>query len=373
MASDFPKQYQTLDHRYAESLEDWHGTDILNHALGLAPDIEVVCTLSVLGMGVYSSLCASGVLRSFQGRFDSRITTAIRHAIDVARGTMTIEEVDEMDLSEFYYGHFIPQADLILRMLRFQLALMHEIRTLDIFYNLSSQVSALREGFHDKVKEQLETAELKMITDPGTGLLNKLAYLNRVNEIREEDPNSHYVVITLDLDHFKLVNDTYGHEVGDEVLAGFGRVIQAFTRAGDSFRFGGEEFRLIMKIDNDAAKEAAIRRAQQIMIGIGTQIFTSSEMQSNADADVGCSHPFIKTVSIGIADGKGSNIDSVIKKSDEQVYKAKKTGRNRICIDGLNESVDGPAVPNELIDFPELITREAIVLRTDALLNNNPS
>src|SRR5690606_13251573 len=87
-------------------------------------------------------------------------------------------------------------------------------------------------------------------TDSLTGLLNRRALMNRIDAVfrRADRIGEPLVVALVDIDHFKSVNDTYGHIVGDEVLAGVSRVIKSSLRKGDTLaRIGGEEFVIILR------------------------------------------------------------------------------------------------------------------------------
>ena len=145
--------------------------------------------------------------------------------------------------------------------------------------------------------------------DEMTKILNRAATEKELKDVLKKTNGA---VLFMDLDKFKHVNDTYGHEKGDFVLKEFSKIVRNKIRSTDIFgRWGGEEFVLVLPETNF---ENAIKKAEKIRKNIQNYDFG-----------------FPVTVSIGVSDfKKGENIDDVIKKADECVYKAKNGGRNRV-------------------------------------------
>jgi diguanylate cyclase (GGDEF)-like protein len=171
------------------------------------------------------------------------------------------------------------------------------------------------------LKERADKAvETLAATDSLTGLLNRrhfLATAQRIFERRRTESNP-LVVLYLDIDHFKKVNETYGRHFGDELLAGLAAVIRSMLRAQDlSCRYGGEEF-LILLSDVNAGQ--VVQVSTRIMAGIRQLAFDG--------------HPeFSCTVSIGVAEavpGPQETLAGFIDKADKALYLAKKSGRNRV-------------------------------------------
>lgn len=128
-------------------------------------------------------------------------------------------------------------------------------------------------------------------------------------------------VLMLDLDHFKAINDAYGHAAGDSVLLSAAEVMRSQLRKHEFlYRYGGEEFVIILPATN--APDATIL-AERIRISV-----------ENKKMDVGSSSPVTVTVSIGIADNAqaDNSIKDVIDLADQALYKAKDEGRNRIHV-----------------------------------------
>lgn len=178
------------------------------------------------------------------------------------------------------------------------------------------KVSLLR-----KIQEQRTELEIMARTDTLTGLLNRRAFMNqlRAEFERAERYGGALTLIMLDLDHFKVVNDTHGHIVGDYVLRKFAGLILALKRKTDvAGRHGGEEFVMLMpETDIEGGKVLAQRLCKKA-----------------AEEEYHCSkgRAFAVTCSIGVAQYQESDehVDGLLRRSDEALYKAKRAGRN--CI-----------------------------------------
>jgi len=153
-----------------------------------------------------------------------------------------------------------------------------------------------------------------------TQLLGKIAYmdgltkiLNRKGCMKElEKLNSNYVLLLMDIDFFKSVNDEYGHDVGDEVLKEIAKIVKNSIRKEDIFcRFGGEEFVVILPSVNF---EDAVLVAEKLRKKIEEYVFPK-------DLKI--------TISIGVAPSL-SEFKDTFKHADNKLYKAKKEGRNRV-------------------------------------------
>ena len=153
-------------------------------------------------------------------------------------------------------------------------------------------------------------------TDALTGVLNRRALFGRFSE---DAPATGLAVIMLDLDHFKQINDRFGHAHGDMVLMRFADIVRAELRHSDTVaRLGGEEFCAILPgRDREGASQVAerIRRGfADMALPIGSETETA-------------------TVSAGIATaGQGETFSSVLSRADAALYKAKQAGRNQVHI-----------------------------------------
>ena len=156
--------------------------------------------------------------------------------------------------------------------------------------------------------------------DSLTGLLNRAAFLRRVQaRIRKggEDPAS---LVMLDVDHFKHLNDTYGHAFGDHVLARLGAFLRAHLRGTDHVcRYGGEEFTLLI---DDVSEDDAVRLVDRLR-----EEFASIPHLLNGG------EPVFATFSAGVAalPNRVSAMPHVLESADAALYRAKAEGRNRVC------------------------------------------
>lgn len=194
--------------------------------------------------------------------------------------------------------------------------------------------------------------EILAISDPLTNLSNRRYFLQQ-GELAVAQANRHMLqlsLLMLDIDHFKQVNDTYGHKVGDEILVAVTQEISKSIRIVDTFsRFGGEEFMILLPF---TAKDEAIHTAGRILrIVHDTQFVTSA----------GLLH--IK-LSLGVstfAAGADDDLDALINRADNGLYFAKHNGRNRLC---FYDDLTDPAVV-ECVTYDD-ITRTASVEQESA-------
>ena len=175
----------------------------------------------------------------------------------------------------------------------------------------------------EKLKKQLEVVETEANTDYLTGLYNRRAFMNVLEEYFQNyrQFGDVFSLILLDIDNFKSINDTYGHDVGDIVLKDVGNVLKKYLRPEDiPARFGGEEFAVIV---SNANKEIASKVAERIRKVMETRHIKIDE---NTIVDY--------TASFGVAcvEDRFESIDQLIKKADDNLYKAKRNGKNCVVI-----------------------------------------
>lgn len=179
--------------------------------------------------------------------------------------------------------------------------------------NLAGQVDILR--------QELEKAKAKSMTDGLTGVHNREAFDDTILERIERCKimNDTFCLLLLDLDDFKAINDTYGHLIGDRVLMAFAQKCRRAVR-GDDFvaRYGGEEFAILLMGTN---LRNALKKARQICDTIASTRYATSGDQKEDYLSM--------TVSIGVsAYKKGDTPESLITRADKALYTAKKRGKN---------------------------------------------
>jgi diguanylate cyclase (GGDEF)-like protein len=168
-----------------------------------------------------------------------------------------------------------------------------------------------------------ENLRYQSIRDPLTGLYNR-RYLDDFlfKQIHQaERSKSSLSILMMDLDHFKKINDTYGHDAGDAVLKELGKILQNDIRLGDiAARYGGEEF-IIMLYGVDV--EVALRRAEAIR-----QAVTMLHIKYGAQ-DVG---PITICIGVSIYPTDGKSPEELIEAADKALYYVKKNGRNKVAL-----------------------------------------
>jgi diguanylate cyclase (GGDEF)-like protein len=181
----------------------------------------------------------------------------------------------------------------------------------------ASKRDKLYEELIDARKElevQAKTLKLMASTDELTGLMNRRELNLRAPElINQAKRYTHSIaLLMIDIDHFKKINDAYGHLEGDRVLKALGQKLQKFGRQTDLIaRFGGEEFIMLLPDTNKSDAKIFAQRLHQLMSGIKVN------------------HAPV-TVSIGITMSNGSHsLDDLTNQADGALYEAKKNGRNK--------------------------------------------
>jgi len=192
-----------------------------------------------------------------------------------------------------------------------------------VLKKLEMPVSIIAKRETEKYKMELERKKVynMAITDSLTGLHNRY-YLNeiaRIELLKSKRYDYPIAAAYLDIDHFKRVNDTYGHDVGDIVLKQFAHFIKDYVRESDmAFRLGGEEFLILMPyIDKSGAYEIIDR--------------LKKTLKDNGCLDIGQEH-ICYTFSAGITDSaeSGHELEILVKAADKKLYEAKNSGRNKI-------------------------------------------
>ena len=174
-------------------------------------------------------------------------------------------------------------------------------------------------------KALLTILELQARQDYLTGLNNRGYFMELAErEIKKASRYGHnFTILMLDIDNFKMINDTYGHKAGDRVLVALADIFRKILRVADiEGRIGGEEFAILLP---ETGRESAVVVAERLR-----NLVEDCEILLQ-DSDTSMRF----TVSIGVS-APGSidyNLDALFSQADDALYRAKHTGRNKVCVD----------------------------------------
>jgi len=220
--------------------------------------------------------------------------------------------------------------------------------------NSMLRIKRLQDALEERERQLLEANErLRHMsqTDALTGLDNRRYLEERIDEMFEHARrlNEPFACVMCDLDRFKSVNDTYGHQAGDAVLKQFSRILRNEVREIDRVgRYGGEEFMLLLP---GTVLDAAVTFAERVRKEVEGHTFTFDGTQICRTASFGVSawpHPRV------------GNCDVLVRAADDALYVAKETGRNRVVrfdSDEFNEHLaadDGPDRPRDVLTTPRV-------------------
>ncbi len=181
-------------------------------------------------------------------------------------------------------------------------------------------------GQVDNLKRALESAKQEALIDPLTGLTNRAGFNLAMDHALTQRlaENKSLCLLMFDIDHFKKVNDTYGHIFGDTVLKIVGSILQKGVKGKDTAcRYGGEEFAILLP-------DTPIEGAHQLGETIRKAIQNGKIKRNNSKEDVGNI-----TVSLGLARyNDGENMSKFIERADAALYISKENGRNQLSVAG---------------------------------------
>jgi diguanylate cyclase len=178
----------------------------------------------------------------------------------------------------------------------------------------------------ERLREELELVQGLALTDPLTGLLNRRGFDEQARRACAAGLRGHSVLI-VDIDHFKVINDTYGHLLGDKVICAVAQVLKRCVEGrGQAARIGGEEFALLLA-HTSAAGCAEI--AERIRSGVERGRIRRAEQGGEGHGgDIA-----MVTVSVGAAAClEGEEFAALLARADRALYQSKQAGRNRVTI-----------------------------------------
>ena len=189
---------------------------------------------------------------------------------------------------------------------------------------LAARVRTLvrQKRYTDYLRSNLDLSMEAAVTDTLTGLHNRRYMSSQAGALvkRATHGGEPVSALLVDIDHFKRINDTFGHDVGDEVLREFAVRLATNVRAIDlACRYGGEEFVVVMP---DTQLKDALRIAERLRLHVAGTPFRAP----------GLSDPLTVTISVGVACtlGAGDTQEALLKRADAAVYEAKAHGRNQV-------------------------------------------
>jgi diguanylate cyclase (GGDEF)-like protein len=253
----------------------------------------------IIGRGLAAEVRVADDLASreharIECRWNSGTRAATCRIVDLGSTNHTFVNTERVEQAELREGDKIQIGDTVLK------------------FVLLDDIEA---RFHEEIRNRITFDQL-------TGLLTKeslyLALDRELMRCRRYDLR--LAVLMMDLDHFKIVNDTHGHLVGSQVLAGIGRLIRDSIRSIDvAARYGGEEFVAYLPETADAG---AAHAAERIRMAIEEHRFSLDEAVVRV------------TLSVGVAlfPEHGRDIPSLVGCADRALYRAKESGRNRLSV-----------------------------------------
>ncbi len=187
-----------------------------------------------------------------------------------------------------------------------------------------------RKFYQDRLRSDLDHALEMALTDPLTGCYNQRYMLRHLRGLLAADPvqgvsAQGISVMMIDVDHFKAVNDRWGHQVGDRALRAVADLLRSRVRAFDSIsRYGGEEFAVVMP---GTVPPDALQVAERLRLEIESMVFAPRDGARHAlTISIGISHRD------GLADRRDYDAETLVAEADAALYAAKRTGRNRVSL-----------------------------------------
>jgi two-component system cell cycle response regulator len=200
--------------------------------------------------------------------------------------------------------------------------LVRPIDSNEIIARVRTQVR--RKRYADSLRSNVQAAMEMAVVDPLTGLNNRRYLQSHLATLMEQcaQKGRPLSAMVLDIDFFKHVNDTHGHDVGDEILKGFAARMKRAVRGADLVcRFGGEEFVIVMP---ETRLDVAKRVAERVRAAVAGAPFPIQ----------GGARTLPITVSIGVAESHGGEApEALFKRADQALYLSKTSGRNRVTAD----------------------------------------
>jgi len=249
---------------------------------------------------------------------ESRLRRAVSEMNTSLKGLLGDLEQHDTQLGEHRLG--VEQAATLKELHEIEERLLSELdKITDLNASLKQQVITMNKKIINQETELSKLSRLSTI-DPLTLVANRGALDKRLAEEtdRSKRYNTIFSIIMADIDHFKKVNDSYGHPNGDRLLRAFGKLVDSKTRLSDFVaRFGGEEFVVILPATELKMAFYVAEKVRQFFNNTTLRL-DKTQLQLSA--------------SFGVAQFKdGDTVESLLKRVDDSLYLAKNTGRNKTC------------------------------------------
>ena len=291
--------------------------------------LTVLSILSTtLALLLYPVLSIAGIIRWNQGSRDAALFAIAWTFLVVGLFVLALRDLGliEHNIFNYYWPPFASYTEMVVILVAMWLKVRRlgkekELAELRYLQHLEQSKAQLETQVQERTRdlEQAKlTAEKEARTDSLTNIYNRRYFMKSgedlLNKVRNR--NIPYSVLMFDIDHFKSINDQYGHPVGDQALREFAHVIQEGIRESDIFgRLGGEEFALIVNNNQNETLQTAERLRENIS---KIKIDTHKGLLSF-------------TTSVGIAHLTNEDtVSELINSADKALYRAKKTGRNKV-------------------------------------------
>jgi two-component system cell cycle response regulator len=176
-----------------------------------------------------------------------------------------------------------------------------------------------RKFYQDRLRSDLGTALEMALTDPLTGFYNQRYLMRHLRGLMATGQAGGIAVMMVDVDHFKLINDRYGHPVGDRALKAIADTLRSRTRVFDSIaRYGGEEFVVVMPGAGPQDAQAAAERLRQAI----------ERLPFSPEAEA--THPLTVSIGVAFSSSRNHSAELLLQAADQAMYRAKRGGRNRV-------------------------------------------
>lgn len=189
-----------------------------------------------------------------------------------------------------------------------------------------AKVMSISDVYQSQLRETTLQLEMMARTDTLTELSNRRDMTERLvmEAARTSRHGGSYGIAIFDIDNFKRINDTYGHDVGDRVLVSTARSLRSVLRTSDACaRWGGEEFLVLYPRTDLTDAQIVADRCRRAVAEMDTSFRDTDGRQTDA---------FVVTVSGGVCAGADSDWEAVVRAADEALYAAKNAGKNRVVI-----------------------------------------